>query len=246
MLYWFQHRPPQVEIQNRLTQEHEDMKAKELIQNLINLQNAYAHTFRMISTSERLGHALARERTGSIDVRAESVREPLLEHVGHLPVIASFLYTRIAHSKKIDLGRVLIMLSIHDIGETITGDVLTYKKTAAQDKEECEAARTLLSAELRPYFDEFEKRETLDAKYAKSVDALAPFLHELNTANLTRKRLAVFEFDSEQIEAKKRILFDWDPVLRDMFEVFIEAFRKIERGEPVGFTGTTDLTSDEN
>jgi len=40
-------------------------------------------------------------------------------HVGHLPVIASYLHQFCEHKDSIDLGRTLMMLAIHDIGETI-------------------------------------------------------------------------------------------------------------------------------
>ncbi len=214
------------------------MSPKELIQNLINLQNGYANVPRAIITSERLKYAHAM-MAKKIDVEDTMLREPLLEHVGHLPIIASFLHPHIEHTKEVDLGRVLIMLSIHDIGETVLGDVISYSKNADQTEEENQIVQKLLPKQLLSYFEEFEERKSFDAKYAKSVDSMAPFLHEIEKPKLTLQRFAFWNLDSKKIETKKRELFEWDSVLKQMFEVYLDAFHAIERGEPTGFTSSS-------
>lgn len=156
-------------------------------------------------------------------------------------MLASFLHSHIEHRDEVNLGRVLIMLSIHDIGETVLGDILTYDKKSEDTEKENEVVKKLLPVELVPYFDEFEARETLDAKYAKSIDAVAPFLHEIDMPNLTRKRFAVYKFGSKNIETKKKIYFEWDSVLKDMFAVILDSYHKIDKGEPSGFKVITDL-----
>src|SRR5471030_2925533 len=55
------------------------------------------------------------------------IREPLIEHTGSLPIVATAIYTYINDSN-VDLGKALIMLAIHDIGELITGDEMTFIK----------------------------------------------------------------------------------------------------------------------
>lgn len=109
--------------------------AKAIVDNLIALQRAYSFTFRVLITEER--YRLV--ESGSLQeytFESESLREPLIEHVGHLPIIASYLHPYIAHEDEVDLGRVLIMLSIHDIGETVVGDMLTYSKTDSHAEQE--------------------------------------------------------------------------------------------------------------
>ena len=64
--------------------------------------------------------------TSVFDFNDEMIRESLLEHVGCLPIIACFLHPYL--DKKVDLGRVLIMLTVHDIGEIETGDEMTFTK----------------------------------------------------------------------------------------------------------------------
>jgi putative hydrolase of HD superfamily len=175
-------------------------------------------------TAERLQYV----NKESVDIEKDKVREPLMEHVGHLPVIASFLYPRIDSTDDINLGRVLSMLSIHDIGETEVGDVFTFDKTQRDQDREQAAVRNILSEELLPYFEEFEEQNTKDGKFAKSVDALAPFLHELSHPEITRRKLEKYDFGSEDMRKEKEQYFQWDPVLAELFEVVIEGIEQIE------------------
>ncbi|MDE1966693.1 MAG: HD domain-containing protein [Patescibacteria group bacterium] len=216
------------------------MPAHESIQKLLDLQNAYSGVYRAIITSERLRHA--GPDIESIDLKEERLREPLLEHVGHLPVIASFLHPHIERSKEVDLGRALAMLSIHDIGETVVGDVMAYHKSDSDTEKENKIVAGLLPDSLLDLFREYEARETQDAKFAKAVDAMAPFLHEINSSKLTQARFKAYGFGSKDIEAKKRDLFQWDLVLKEMFDEFLAAFKAIEAGQPSGFKGSMDIS----
>jgi len=54
-------------------------------------------------------------------------REPLIEHTGSLPIAATTIYPYIKNSE-VDLGKALIMLAIHDIGEIKVGDEITFTK----------------------------------------------------------------------------------------------------------------------
>lgn len=156
------------------------------------------------------------------------IREPLLEHVGHLPVIASFLYPHIGHHEEVDLGRVLTMLSIHDFGETIVGDVFALHKTQQQEDAETKAVEKHMHEWFLPWFEEFEARQSVDAKYAKSVDSMAPILHELLLPKATGERFKHFNFNTEKVIAKKAKDFEWDNVLSDLFDEMMTRYRKIE------------------
>ena len=184
------------------------MTTKQIIKELLDLQNNYSFTFRAMVTSERISHCL--NNPGEINIKEKRVREPLIEHVGHLPIIASFLYSHLENKDKVNLGRTLIMLSIHDIGETITGEILAYKKTVSDSNIEYQAALKVISKDLIPYFEEFEARESFDAKFASAVDCLAPLLHGILSPNLTLKRFKVYGFNSEKIE--KKLIKIWEKV----------------------------------
>jgi hypothetical protein len=101
------------------------MNPKEILNNLMGLHQAYSETMRVPITAECLQYV----NRDNVDIEKDKVRELLMEHVRHLPMIAAFLYPRIDSTDNINLGRVLTMLSTHDVGETEVGDVFTFDKT---------------------------------------------------------------------------------------------------------------------
>jgi len=157
---------------------------------------------------------------------SEVIREPLIEHVGHLPIIACYLHQFIEHKNQVDLGQTLIILSVHDIGETEVGDMITYSKTESHEKSEEKAAKKLLPGYLLKYFEEYKKLETSEGKFAKCVDALAPILHELTLPKITAERFKYHNFSVDKIVEKKKEYFKWDEVLSGVFDYVIEKLRE--------------------
>lgn len=89
-----------------------------------------------------------------------------------------------------DIDRVVAMLLVHDIGEIDTGDTSAFVEGGWEDRKAAElnAVRRifgLLDDPQRSYFlelwQEFEKGETADARFANSADRAMPVL--LNLAN---------------------------------------------------------------
>jgi putative hydrolases of HD superfamily len=117
-----------------------------------------------------------------------SRRENTAEHSWHLALMVLVLAPHSA--EPVDVGRVVEMLLVHDIVEIDAGDTFVYDTAAAAHKEalELRAADRLFSmipdpegARLRARWDEYEARETPEARFAHSVDRLSPLL--LNHAN---------------------------------------------------------------
>lgn len=117
-----------------------------------------------------------------------SRRENSAEHSWHLAAAAMILaeYAR----EPVDLTRVLTMLVIHDVVEIEAGDTFVYDEEAAQSKaqREREAAQRLFgllppdqAAWCRALWEEFEGRQTPEARFAAAVDRLLPIL--LNARN---------------------------------------------------------------
>lgn len=119
-------------------------------------------------------------------------RENDAEHSWHLAMMA---LTLAEHADEpVDVARVMKMLLIHDIVEIDAGDTFIYDDAAHDDKDEREqAAATRLfgllpedqGRELRLLWEEFEARETADARFAGALDRLQPVL--LNVATQGRK-----------------------------------------------------------
>ena len=204
------------------------MKTIDLIRNFLDLQNSYSFTKRALITAERYVNIAHSGLVDKKDYSNEILREPLMEHVGHLPIMASYFHPHIRHSKDVDLGRSLIMLSIHDIGETVTGEIFSYHRTKQDDKDEIEAARKIIHPDLKVYLEEFEESETLDAKYAKSIDALAPNIYQVCMPKITMARFNSLNATVDDIVDKKRKLMEWDSVLLEIFDLLMEQYDHVD------------------
>jgi putative hydrolase of HD superfamily len=117
-----------------------------------------------------------------------SRRENSGEHSWHLALMAIVLAPHSA--EPVDLGRVVEMLLVHDLVEIDAGDTFVYDTEASAQKEDLErqAADRLFAlipgdegSRLRAAWDEYEAATTPEARYAHSIDRLAPLL--LNHAN---------------------------------------------------------------
>ncbi len=114
--------------------------------------------------------------------------ENTAEHSWHLAMMAVLLAEY--SNEPVDVSRVIRMVLIHDIVEIDAGDTFVYDSAAMVGKEEREraAADRLFAilpadqgAELRLLWDEFERRDTPEAKFAYALDRLVPQLHNYHT-----------------------------------------------------------------
>lgn len=115
----------------------------------------------------------------------DSRRENTAEHSWQIVVFAQILYPYARHKEKIDLHRVLKMLSIHDVVEIDAGDTFFFDEKGYEDKFERELASAKrifgilaepLQSEFMNLWLEFEKGETDDAVFANAVDRMIPFV----------------------------------------------------------------------
>jgi putative hydrolase of HD superfamily len=117
-----------------------------------------------------------------------SRRENDAEHSWHLAIMAGILTEY--GPPGLDLSRVLRMLLAHDLVEIDAGDTYCYDAAACltqRDRELKAAGRifNLLPAdqasELRGLWDEFEARETAEARFAAALDRVQPVLLNYHT-----------------------------------------------------------------
>lgn len=114
---------------------------KVILECLMELLRKYSFTYRAIVTEERYVNLVQSGIIQDIDYTSKKLREPLIEHVGCLPIVASFLHEFIENRARVNLEKVLAILSIHDIGETEVGDVFAFGKTDIHAQLEYEAAK---------------------------------------------------------------------------------------------------------
>ena len=108
------------------------------------------------------------------------------EHSWHLAMAALILAEHA--NEPVDPLRVLKMLLVHDIVEIDAGDTYVYgvqTEKAALEQAAAERIFGLLPEdqrdEVRGLWEEFEARETPDAKFAAGLDRIMPILHNYHT-----------------------------------------------------------------
>ncbi len=128
---------------------------------------------------DKLKTVLRRTRIKSAQDRLENSAE----HSWHVALMALLLEEHA--NRPVDIARVIKMLLLHDIVEIDAGDVLVYDQEAIkqQQAKEYQAADRLFAmlpddqgAELHALWLEFERAESADAQFAKSLDRLIPML----------------------------------------------------------------------
>lgn len=146
----------------------------------------------------------------------------------------------------VDPERVLKIAMVHDLGETITGDIGTYAKELARgvfDKVEVEAFSLLtrnlnVRDEFREYFEEYIKLSTTEAAIVKFADALDAFVQGFNTRNATLEDLT----KTVGTIAKRKIK---DPKLHALFTkaVYLISEKKVTlyKGHLPGADGSQEM-----
>lgn len=110
------------------------------------------------------------------------------EHSWHIALMAYLLQEYAEES--VDVGKVMLMVLIHDLVEIDAGDTYAYDAAGAETKRDRETAAAdrifgMLPEDQGTYFrelwEEFEAYETAEAKYAHLLDNFQPLL--LNDAS---------------------------------------------------------------
>ena len=118
----------------------------------------------------------------------ETRKENDAEHSWHFAMFAMILAEYAP--EPMDVLKAIKMALVHDIVEIDAGDTYLYDEVGKADKAEREekAADRIFAIlpadqalELRALWDEFEAKETPEAKFAGAIDRFQPFLHNCNT-----------------------------------------------------------------
>lgn len=173
-----------------------------------------------VGLPEPPGERFARQMRFLLEVdRLKSVRrrnyladgsrvETSAEHSWHVALMALILCEHA--NEPVDRLRVLQMMLVHDIVEVDAGDTFLYDQEAQRDKaaREARAADRIFSLlppdqarEVRALWEEFEEGRTPEARFARSLDRLAPL--SLNFASRGRAWLEHGVRREEVLEANR-------------------------------------------
>lgn len=116
-------------------------------------------------------------RTGwkTWNVKRERI-ESVAEHIFGVQMLALAMNSEYQYD--IDIMKVIFMLSIHELGETIIGDLTQFQISESEkEKIEHEAVHKILEGlldgnQIEQLFLEFDARETKEAKFAYQCDKL--------------------------------------------------------------------------
>ncbi len=153
-------------------------------------------------------------------------RENSSEHSWHLAVMALVLAEHAPD--RVDIARVVKMALVHDLVEIDAGDTFCYddEGNAGKADRETAAAERIFSLlppdqgrELRSLWEEFEARQTPDARFAASLDRLMPLLHNYHCGGKTWQE---HDVPAAKVLDRNRHIQEGSPELWDFAESLIQ------------------------
>jgi putative hydrolases of HD superfamily len=110
------------------------------------------------------------------------------EHSWHLALMAMVLHE---HSNEpVEMSKVVKMVLIHDLVEIDAGDTFLYDENSESSKADAEAKAAMRAYGLLPedqrrefleLWEEFERKETPEARFAAAIDRLEPLIQNSQT-----------------------------------------------------------------
>ncbi len=159
-------------------------------------------------------------------------RENDAEHAWHMAIMAYLL--REYSNEPVDITRTMLMCLIHDIVEIDAGDTYAYdeegRKTQKEREEKAkERIFSLLPSdqkqELTEIFEEFERNDTAESRFAHAMDNLQPLLLNHSNGGSDWKE---HDVSSSQVYGRQRGTKDGSEVLFEVTDAMIR--ENIQKG----------------
>ena len=154
------------------------------------------------------------------------------EHAWHMGVMACLL--KEYANEPFDLARTLLMILLHDVVEIDAGDTYAYDPDAVKTQREREekAADRIFgllpedqAREFRDLFEEFDRGDTPEARYAHALDNFQPIL--LNDAN-NGKDWRLHQVGRQQVEKRNARTHEGSEKIAQTVQAIID--RNVEKG----------------
>lgn len=207
-----------------------DNKPKKILDDILEAQDEYSKIYRRAMSQPRYETALEQKVVKDGDYFNELVLESVLEHIGHLPMLATVIHPHLENRDKVDLAKSLLYLSLHEAPERITGDKFRLHKTEADEDEELEAAKKIFSGEYQHYlelYEDFHFARNINAQFALSVDKIAPFIYfEITSPEIRIKRWEQLGGTIENNRNKNEKYMKWDKTMEDFFDYVLESIKQ--------------------
>lgn len=181
---------------------------------------------------ERLSVLKEKERTGWQKWNVIGRRESVNDHTTSCQHLALALYSE--YDIDVDIEHVILMLAFHEIGESIIGDITRYDGVSAISKalREKAAVNSICTPLLKgnmlvSLFEEFEAKETPEAKFAFLCDKLDCDLQAWLYSKAGRCSIEKATYEMVSIEEIQEII---ENGAKTVFDVFWEADKKFYKG----------------
>ena len=152
--------------------------------------------------------------------------ENTAEHSWHA-AFSALLLQQYAN-QPVNINKVIQMLLIHDLIEIEAGDTFVYDQdeVSSQDETEAQAAEVVFGKlpiepgeRLKNLWEEFEARETPEAKFAKAIDRFLPLYSNIINRGYSWKPHNVTQ---SQVREVTRIIQDGSTELWDLVEDMLD------------------------
>lgn len=157
--------------------------------------------------------------------------ESVAEHCWMMSIMAFFLSDEFPEA---DMNKVIKMCIIHDMGETFTGDIPTFDKTADNEKTEEDFLYSWVDSlpenyrsEMKALYSEMSELRTVESKIYKAIDGLEAVIQH-NISDLST--WIPIEYELNKVYANDKVAFsDYLTRLRD--EIRKDTLKKLGETE---------------
>lgn len=154
------------------------------------------------------------------------------EHSWQVVLVANFFQDYFP--EKLDIGKVTLMLLLHDLGEIYAGDTWVYDttgKAVSHDKEYLSLQKSLAvlpiiqGEKFTELWLEFEKGNSPESRYARIIDALVPLINHLV---VSEEGYNPDKLTADRVLAKKAFIKEDSEILWQLAKELIK--KSVEKG----------------
>lgn len=181
-----------------------------------------------LTKTQKLKNTLRHSWTDDIN-RQESTAE----HTWHMSLMATAFFKKL--NRKVNLEKVLQLITVHDLAEALTGDVPNFLENRNNKFEDekvaiSEIIKTLPSKEseeLKSLWMEYEERETAEARFVKMLDIIDVYFQHL-VADISTWHELEYKVNLE-LPPKSQALLEEEPFLLGLYQgIHVELKKKVQ------------------
>lgn len=117
----------------------------------------------------------------------EDLTESVAEHLYGMMILVQYFLPLEDPSGTLNRSRIYELVTLHDIDEIETGDILGWAKTPDHRAAEAEAFSLIkqkspdsFTPHLESCYVEYKEQQTTEARFVKAIDKIEPFFHVYN------------------------------------------------------------------